>query len=98
VIVETRSASKMSIAIVAEDSNVGERARKAGHAVVTRRSKTCVTSLVHALLQFLRTYFLAIAPVSFYDHVISTSLYNIFSRLTESTCPSNMMLSKYRPL
>ena len=34
-VIETRATSKMPIAFVAGDSNVGDRARRAGHAVAT---------------------------------------------------------------
>ena len=68
--VETRANSKMPIAVVAGDSNVGERARRAGHAIAKRlitdvRDFTCkrfVARFTIVLLSHCRN--------TFSDHVI----------------------------
>jgi len=57
---DTRAASKMPIAFGAGDSNVRERARRAGHAIATR----LVADVRDALLHPLNTYFLAVSAVS----------------------------------
>jgi len=63
VVRETRGVPKMSVAVVVGDSDLRERARRTGRAFATRLVTDCVTSLVHALLQPLHTYFLAMAAV-----------------------------------
>jgi len=65
VVGETRAASEMSVTFFTGLANMGEHARRAGHAVATRLIADCVTALVDALLHALHTYVLAMAPVRF---------------------------------
>ena len=96
-VVVTCGASKMPMAVVAVDSNIGEQARRAGHAIATRLvtdvryvTSTCfVATFTHVLTSH--------GTSKICDHVMSfDTSYSRLSLLAESTCPSNMNLPQFR--